>query len=148
MSKLLTLKEAIDQRIPNCVIRQTTGNNFEFDVGEDLGFSISGVHLSSTYWDQKIWIIVTPEEIQKQRDDYIEPSTKVYKIEIFIIDHDMLGEKEIINVLENQHYPNRCIMPEIMKIESRDIGIWDDDHPLNSHDTDREEYERLFGKEL
>lgn len=145
MSKLLTLKEAIDQRIPNCVIRQTTGNNFEFDVGEDLGFSISGVHLSSTYWDQKIWIIVTPEEIQKQRDDYIEPSTKAYKIEILIIDHDMLGEKEIVKVIENQHYPNRCIMPEIMKIESRDIGIWDDDHPLNSGDKDREEYERLFG---
>lgn len=70
---------------------------------------------------------------------------KVYKIELMIIDHDEIGEEEIIEILENTRYPNRCISPDVKKIESRDIGEWSDDHPLNFCSTQDAEYKRLFG---
>ena len=69
---------------------------------------------------------------------------KVYKLEVLIIDFDEVGEEGIIGVLENANYPNDCISPEVKKIESREIGEWDDDNPLNNTDTADEEYERLF----
>jgi len=69
---------------------------------------------------------------------------KVYKIEICIIDHDQLGEKEIRDVIKHTRYPNHCIYPHIMSVEERDIGEWDDDHPMNQKDTFKSEYERLF----
>lgn len=137
--KLLTLKEAIDQRIPNCVIRKAAKGGFEFEVGKDLGFSISGVHLHSDFWDSKEWVIVTKEEIQKERDDYKEPTTKVYKLEVMVIDHEMIGEEEIISLIES----SRQISPDVIKAEMRDIGVWNDDHPLNKIGSE-EEYERLF----
>ena len=70
---------------------------------------------------------------------------KVYKIEIFIIDYDEIGEEEITDVIENTPYPNRCISPEVKNIESHDIGEWSDDNPLNVYSTADEEYKNLFG---
>jgi hypothetical protein len=32
--------------------------------------------------------------------------TKVYKVELLIIDHDGLGQDEITSVIENTRYPN------------------------------------------
>lgn len=69
---------------------------------------------------------------------------KVYKIEVMVIDLDDLGETEIVDVIENTKYPNHCISPEVKAIESRDIGLWHDDHPMNKHDTQDAEYRRLF----
>ena len=68
---------------------------------------------------------------------------KVFKIELFIIDFDEVGEEEIKDIIENTRYPNRCISPDVMKVESRDI-LWHDSHPLNLTDKCDAEYERLF----
>lgn len=62
---------------------------------------------------------------------------KAYKVTVLIVDHDQLGPEEITAVIENARYPNRCIMPDVKKIESCDIGPWEDEHPLNMRD---EEY--------
>lgn len=70
---------------------------------------------------------------------------KVYKLEVIIIDLDEIGKKEIRNALENTRYPNHCIAPYVIDIEEKDIGEWNDDHPLNGTDTQNAEIERLFG---
>jgi hypothetical protein len=67
-----------------------------------------------------------------------------YVVTLTIIDMDEIGAEEIKDVIENMHYPNRCILPEVVKIESADIGEWDDGHPLNSTDTADAEWQRLF----
>jgi len=69
---------------------------------------------------------------------------KAYKVEVLVIDHDGLGAEGIKDVLENTTYPNRCIFPDVMNVESRDIGEWDDSHPLNSISKQEEEYRRIF----
>jgi hypothetical protein len=69
---------------------------------------------------------------------------KVYKVELLIIDHDGLGAEQITDILENNHYPNHCMYPDVKKIIERDIGEWNDDHPLNSHITADAEYRRVF----
>lgn len=69
---------------------------------------------------------------------------QVHKVTLTIIDHDEVGADEIRIVLENQRYPNRCIRPHVASIETVEIGEWSDDHPLNSHDTDKAEFQRLF----
>lgn len=69
---------------------------------------------------------------------------KAYKIEILVIDHDLMGEDEIKLVIENTKYPNRCMYPCVKKIQVADIGEWDDDHPLNNLSIADAEYERLI----
>ena len=56
---------------------------------------------------------------------------KAYKIELLIEDHDEIGIHQIIDVIENARYPNRCISPEVISAMQSDIGEWHDDHPLN-----------------
>ena len=70
---------------------------------------------------------------------------KVYKVELCIVDFDELGPDGISCVLENARYPNHCLNPGVMKIEAREIGEWDDDHPLNNRATKEAEFRRLFG---
>ena len=53
------------------------------------------------------------------------------KVTLCVVDHDDIGPVEIRRVIENQRYPNRCISPNVMEVESRDIGEWHDEHPLN-----------------
>lgn len=72
---------------------------------------------------------------------------KAYKLELLILDHDGLGDSGITSAIENAHYPNRCISPSVMKIESRDIGEWQDDNPLNFTSKKKAEYERLFSQQ-
>lgn len=69
---------------------------------------------------------------------------KLYKIEIMVLDLDEIGEQEIKDVIENTNYPNRCISPEVKKIEVRDIGEWHDEHLMNMTDKADAEYHRLF----
>lgn len=71
---------------------------------------------------------------------------KVYKLEVMVIDFDELGEDGIKIEFENARYANRCMYPRIKKIESRDIGEWDDEHPLNDRVACQAEYERLFAE--
>lgn len=70
---------------------------------------------------------------------------QVHKIEIMIIDFDEVGAEGIKEVLENTHYPNRCIDPCVKSIKTVEIREWDDDHLLNRRETAEAEYQRLFG---
>lgn len=70
---------------------------------------------------------------------------KVYRVELLIVDHDNVGD-EIPTIIEQQNYPNHCISPNVMEIESKDIGEWDDENPLNNKNTMKSEYERLFNE--
>ena len=74
-------------------------------------------------------------------------SEQVHKVTLLIVDHDELGPEEVSDTIECTHYPNRCIAPQVMDIETREIE-WTDEHPLNLIDRAqvRAEYERLFGK--
>jgi hypothetical protein len=69
---------------------------------------------------------------------------KAYKVTLTIIDFDHIGEDEIKLVIEDTRYPNRCISPNVVNIESVDIGEWNDNHPLNNSRTCEAEWKRLF----
>ncbi len=69
---------------------------------------------------------------------------KAYKVVLTIIDFDEIGADEIKEVIENVHYPNRCIAPDVFSIEEAEIGEWDDDHLLNNNETAEVEWRRLF----
>lgn len=71
---------------------------------------------------------------------------KAYKVEILVIDHDELGADGIEQELENTKFANHCMHPKVMDVEEADLGEWEDSHPLNQRDGQREEYERLFPK--
>lgn len=71
---------------------------------------------------------------------------KVHKVVFTVLDFDNVGAEGVVEVIENTRYPNRCIHPTCHSVESRDIGEWDDDHPLNRQDTARAEIDRLFGE--
>jgi len=75
-------------------------------------------------------------------DDEAVP-LRVYKVELLIVDHDKLGDKGIKSAIENARYANRCIMPNVVALESREVQ-WTDDHPLNLRDGWRPAYEALF----
>lgn len=69
---------------------------------------------------------------------------RVYKVTLMIIDFDNIGVVEMKEVIENTHYPNRCISPKVKRIEGRDIGEWSDDNPLNSRSASDETFRKLF----
>lgn len=71
----------------------------------------------------------------------------VFRVELIIINHDGLSEQDLINELENANYPNDCISPQVRKIESKDIGEWDDNHPLNQHATQEAFLKELFNED-
>ncbi len=69
---------------------------------------------------------------------------KVYRVELMILDFDGLGEDGISETIECTRYPNHCMSPKVVKTESRDIGEWSDDHPLNNRTTADAAYAELF----
>jgi hypothetical protein len=70
----------------------------------------------------------------------------VIKIELLIVNHDGLSATEIAETLENEKYPNYCISPKVMSIETREVE-WSEDHPLNKRETFVQTYKELFKKE-
>ena len=70
---------------------------------------------------------------------------KVHKIVLTVVDFDELGADGVRDTLESVHYPNHCISPVVMSVETRDCGEWRDDHPLNNRTTSANELTRLFG---
>ena len=70
---------------------------------------------------------------------------KVHKVESYIVDFDDVGEENIKDMIEDARYPNRCISLKVIKIATKDIGEWNDDHPLNRRSTAEAELKRLFG---
>ncbi len=69
---------------------------------------------------------------------------KVHRLEIMVVDFDELGANEVVAELEGTRFANDCIHPRVKSIETRDIGEWHDDHPLNSGATSKAEFKRLF----
>lgn len=62
---------------------------------------------------------------------------KAYKVELLVLDHENIGVcKETFR--EDFEY----LFPQVMSIESKEIGEWDDKHPLNRGDI--EFYNNLF----
>ena len=70
---------------------------------------------------------------------------EIHKLVITVIDFDGLGADGVVDAIVNARYPNRCISLDVLSVESRDIGGWSDDHPLNKFDTAPAEIARLFG---
>jgi hypothetical protein len=75
-------------------------------------------------------------------DDDTRP-VRVFKVELFIVDHDQLGAAGIKQAIENARYSNRCISPYVVRSESHEVD-WNDDHPLNQRDGWRKAYDDLF----
>lgn len=71
---------------------------------------------------------------------------KVHKLTVYVIDFDKLGPDEVKSVIQNTKYPNRCISPQVLRVETADCGKWHDDHPLNSIAAHDAELEKLFSK--
>ena len=70
--------------------------------------------------------------------------SKIYKISGYIVDiNDEYGEDYIRWLLES--YSD--LTAKHLKIESANIGEWDDDHPLNYRNSDISECEKYFTKE-
>lgn len=69
---------------------------------------------------------------------------KVHRVVLTVIDFDGIGADSIRDVIENARYPNRCINPSVMSIDTRDCGEWHDGHPLNNRKTSEAEMARLF----
>lgn len=68
---------------------------------------------------------------------------KVYRVTLEIIDFDGLGGENIIDEIRNTRYSNDCIDPKVIKLESSDIGDWDDNHPLNKKIGNKEYFNKL-----
>jgi hypothetical protein len=68
---------------------------------------------------------------------------KVHRLEVLVIDHDNLGQEEVISVIENTKYPNWCIYPDVKAITTREVE-WSEDHPLNRTATADQAYRELF----
>lgn len=69
---------------------------------------------------------------------------QAHKLEVFLIDFDKLGAVAVREAIENVRYPNDCIALSVKSCETREIGPWDDDHPLNQNATHDAEVARLF----
>lgn len=69
---------------------------------------------------------------------------QVHKVTLIVFDFDEIGAESVKEVLENTKYPNHCINPEVKSVESKDIGEWDDDHPLNKRATHEQALADLF----
>ena len=70
---------------------------------------------------------------------------EVHKVVLYVLDFDNIGADSVTSELENARYANRCISPNVLSVQTVDIGEWDDGNPLNRSDTCTEEIKRLFG---
>jgi len=55
---------------------------------------------------------------------------KIHKVTLLVVDSDDIGAEDIKEVIENQKYPNYCISPSVVTIETEEVD-WSDNHPLN-----------------
>ena len=70
---------------------------------------------------------------------------KIHQVVFTVIDFDGIGADGVRETLENTRFPNDCMHPAVRSVETRDIGAWSDDSPLNSRSTADAELRRLFG---
>lgn len=63
---------------------------------------------------------------------------KIHRVVLFVIDFDGLGAEGVRAEVARVRYPNDCVSPKVMSVETWDIGEWHDDHPLNLfHDAEK-----------
>ena len=55
---------------------------------------------------------------------------KVHKVVLMVIDHEDLGEDAVKQAIENAHFANDCLTPEVASVETREVE-WSDNHQLN-----------------
>ena len=71
---------------------------------------------------------------------------QVHKVVLLVVDHDGIGVEEVADLLAEARYPNHCMAPSVMHVETREVG-WSDGHPLNAAgDAQRREFAWLFGQ--
>jgi len=70
---------------------------------------------------------------------------QIHRIVMTVLDFDELGADSVADAIVNTRYPNDCIAPHIVEIQTRDIGEWSDHHPLNKASTAQAEIAQLFG---
>lgn len=68
---------------------------------------------------------------------------KIHKLVVLVIDFDGLGAEGVRDEMTSIRYPNDCIAPGVVSIETREVE-WSDDHPLNKRDTWKQAFEELF----
>lgn len=68
---------------------------------------------------------------------------KVHRLTVLVVDHDHLGANAVVEVLENQRYPNHCIGPDVLAIETQEVE-WSDEHPLNYLSKRKQAVRELF----
>lgn len=61
---------------------------------------------------------------------------KCYKFEVYVLDFENYGLEDAVNALEQlDGFTVHAIHPQI-----KDIGEWDDNHPMNLRETNLSEY--------
>lgn len=70
--------------------------------------------------------------------------TKVHRVVLLVVDHDDLGVEGVVREIENVRFPNDCMSPRVMRVDTREV-VWDDNHPLNRKDTRGAAFDDLFG---
>jgi hypothetical protein len=70
---------------------------------------------------------------------------QVHRVTLLIVDHDEVGAAAVAQHLQYTRYPNHCIAPTVLAIETREVE-WSDNHPLNQKRTQAAEAERLFAE--
>ena len=69
--------------------------------------------------------------------------TKVHKVTLLVVDHDDLDAEGVEDAIVHTKYPNRCISPRVMDIETVEVD-WSDDHPLNRSSTMLSAFDEMF----
>jgi hypothetical protein len=70
-------------------------------------------------------------------------TTEVHRVVLYVVDHDQVGAAGVREMLEYTRYPNRCIAPHVVSVETQAVE-WDDDHPLNTRATAAAAFAELF----
>lgn len=55
---------------------------------------------------------------------------KVHKVTLLVVDHDDIQAGGVRSAIQTARYPNHCVMPVVMNIETQEVD-WHDRHPLN-----------------
>ena len=69
---------------------------------------------------------------------------KAHIVVLGIIDFDNLGADGIKDEILNARFANDCMSPNVLEIQSVDIGEWREDMPINQSKTAASEWKKLF----
>lgn len=65
---------------------------------------------------------------------------KAYKLEVLVLDFEETGDDEVKGLIEN----NKYLIVDVITLKSKKIDDWDDDHPLNNTETQKEAFKKIF----